>query len=117
MLADRRTLLAGLAALPAAGLLAFPFGELAAEVTLAFDPAAFIADLKAAGYSLIAYRAVPRGGEPAEPPGYFIRPPKGCGFGAAYTAVMARWWDAMDACPDHAERVAVHVLGQTGRAA
>lgn len=105
----RRGLLrAGSAAL---GAVLVPIGAtvLTAAAPLAFYPAAFIADLKAAGYGVVAYYPVPRGGEPAEPPGYFIRPPKGRGFGVAYTAVMTKWRDAMNACPDHVERVASHV--------
>ena len=74
-----------------------------------FDPAAFVADLQAAGYGVSAYQDVPRGGEKARPPNYLIRPPEG-GFGADYAAVMAWWWGSMDACPDHVERVVDYVF-------
>ena len=76
----------------------------------AFDPAAFVDDLLAAGYRVSAYVGVPCGGLSVEPPSYIIRPPPGRGFGAAYTAVMSRWADAIGACPDHIERVVAYVF-------
>ncbi len=80
-----------------------------ADHSAVFDAAAFVADLQASGHCLTAYWPVPRGGEKARPPSYFIRPPKG-GFGAGYIAVMARWSKAMDVCPDHVERVVDYVF-------
>ncbi len=49
----------------------------AAEVPLVSELPAFIADLRTAGYVLVAVYAGPRGGEPAGPPSYLIRPPAG----------------------------------------
>ena len=64
-----------------------------------FDPVAFLADLHAAGcrVALSAPGTCFRPGD--ERATYFIRPAPG------YTAVMARWHEALSACPDHVERV------------
>ena len=98
-----------------AGAMGIPIAAQAALPT-AFDPAAFVDDLLAAGYRVSAYVGVPCGGLSVEPPSYIIRPPPGRGFGAAYTAIMSRWADAMDACPDHVERVVTYAFGQPGAA-
>lgn len=82
----------------------------AGNCPVAFDAAAFVTDLQGAGYSVAAYQPVPRGGEKAKPPSYFIQPPEGHGFGAAYIAVITRWTDSMDACPDHVDRVVDYVF-------
>ncbi len=77
---------------------------------LAFDPAAFLAELTEAGYGVTAYRSIPRGGENISTPSYFIRPPEGRGFGNDYLAIMARWADAVRACPEHVESVVAEVF-------
>ncbi len=79
------------------------------EQSVAFDAAAFVEDLQAAGYGISAYWPVPRGGEKARPPSYFIQPPES-GFGAEYSAVMARWTDAMDVHPEHVALVVDYVF-------
>ena len=111
----RRGLVQGGAAVLGAAVAGIPAS---ARTTLptAFDPAACVNDLLAAGYRISAYVSVPCDGFSVEPPAYLIRPPPGRGFGAAYTAVMARWADAMDACPDHVERVVTYAFGQPGAA-
>ena len=112
---DRRTVLCGLAALPFAGGAVAILGQPTAATALpvSFDPVAFLADLTAAGYRVSAYRSIPRGGgENTSTPSYFIQPPAGRGFGEDHRAIMARWSDAMDACPDHVERVVAHVFEQ-----
>ena len=76
-----------------------------------FDPTAFLADLTTAGYRVSAYYDVPCCGSPVSPPSYIILPPKGRGFGAACTAVMERWHDAMETCPDHVEEVVAYLSG------
>lgn len=81
-----------------------------------FDAAAFVADLMAAGYGVSAYYDVPRGGKTPSEPRYMIRPPRGCGFAVNYPDLMARWGDAIEACPDHVERVVAYVF-ECGRAA
>ena len=63
-----------------------------------FDPAAFLADLDAAGCGVFLVQPVSLGRENV-PTTYFIEPAPG------YTTVMSRWSNAMDACPDHVERV------------
>ncbi len=116
---DRRTVLCGLAALPFAGGAVAILGQPTAAVALpvAFDPAAFLAELTAAGYGVTAYRSIPRGGENISTPSYFIRPPDGRGFGDDYLAIMARWADEVRACPDHVERVTAEVFKQCREAA
>ena len=74
-----------------------------------FDPAAFVEDLQRAGCDVVAYRPIPRGGEEAAPSSYLIRLPEG-GSGGEYAAVMSRWETAIEACPDHAERMADYVF-------
>ncbi len=71
----------------------------AIEMPTTFDAAAFVADLHAAGMTVTLVLPVPRGGETAKPPLYWIKPNR------RYTEVMGRWWDAMEACPDAHERV------------
>ena len=71
---------------------------LKATVTTVFDPAAFLADLDAAGCEVFLMQPVSLGRENVSTT-YFIAPTPG------YVAAMARWADAMDACPDHVERV------------
>ena len=88
-----------------------------AALPAVFDPAAFVADLEAAGYEAVGYYPIPLGREPAKPSTYFICPPKGRGFDATYGAVMAKWGNAMDACPDHVDRVVAYVFQQARRAA
>lgn len=109
----------GAAALPGAiveALLAEP-PPTAVAGAAAFDPAAFVADLHAAGFSVIAMRETPQPGWGACRPAYCIGPgPRGAFSGRRYLAVMARWSDAMDACPDHVERVVAHLLEQGPRA-
>ena len=73
----------------------------------AFDPAAFVADLRAAGYTVTAIREVPR--PDAGRPSYCIQPAVGRGFGDGYISVMERWADAMAACPDHVDHVVAHL--------
>ena len=87
----------------------------AVEQSVEFDAAAFVANLQAAGYGVSAYWPVPRGGEKARPPSYFIRPPED-GFGAEYAAVMARWTDAMDAHPEHVALVVDYVFKRSQEA-
>ena len=76
-----------------------------------FDAAGFVADLVAAGLMVGVVRDVPRGGEKAEPPSYFIRSVEGQGLGSAsgYDAVMARWRPAMVACLDYGDRIIEHL--------
>lgn len=73
-----------------------------------FDAAGFVADMTAAGLVMGIMRDVPRGGETAEPPTYFIRPSRG------YAGVMSKWADAMDACPEHVGRVVAVLLERRG---
>ncbi len=86
---ERRSMLAGLAALPVVMLPPDIVKMLSADtiptmaIPVVFDPAAFLADLTASGHGIYAYYDVPIGSEPAGPPSYLIRPPKGRGFGAA----------------------------------
>ncbi|MGI3903044.1 MAG: hypothetical protein ACRYGP_30190 [Janthinobacterium lividum] len=80
-----------------------------AEQAVAFDPAAFAADMHAIGYGICAYWPVPRGEEKAKPPSYFIQPPED-GFGVEYATVMSRWRGAMNACPDHVVLVVDYVF-------
>ncbi len=88
----------------------------AIEMPTTFDAAGFVADLQAAGYGVVAYQPVPRGGdERARSPSYFIRPPED-GFGAEYAAVMARWTDAMDAYPEHVALVVDYVFKRSREA-
>ncbi len=65
----------------------------------AFDPATFVADLRAAGCRVVLSAPGTQFDPSDEVPTYFIRPAPG------YTAVMARWHDALAACPDHVGRV------------
>ena len=112
---DRRSFLCGLAALPLLGGSVAIVGQpaVAAALPVAFDPAVFVADLMGAGYEVTAYRSVPLGREERSRPSYYIQPPSGRGFGEAYFAIVARWTDAMDACPDHVERVVAYVFDET----
>ena len=105
----RRGFVQGGAVVLGAGAMGIPIAAQAALPT-AFDPAAFVDDLLAAGYRVSAYVGVPCGGLSVEPPSYIIRPPPGRGLGAGYRAVMARWADAIGACPDHIERVVAYVF-------
>ncbi len=117
---DRRTVLCGLAALPFAGGAVAILGQPTAATPLpvGFDPATFLADLTAAGYGVSAYRSVPRPGyREISTPSFYVQPPEGDGFGDAYDAVMARWTDAMKACPDHVECVVAEVFRQCREAA
>ena len=116
-MADRRSFLRGLVTLPLiVGGTVVIFPQAAAAIVpplpVAFDPAAFVTDLAAAGYSVIAHRSVPRGGERTSIPSYVIQPRRGRGFGKGYIAVMARWNAAMDACPDHVEHVVAYAFSQ-----
>ena len=77
----------------------------AVEGPVAFDPAAFVADLRAAGCRVVVGGPI----RPSDlPDGYFIAPSRG------YPAVMARWSDAMEACPDHIERVVARLGDMSG---
>ena len=103
---ERRTILAGLAALPVAAMV--PIGitsALAAGTTPtglpAFDAAAYVNDLRLAGCSVIA-----------GPTTYFIGLPQGRGAGRSFEAVRARWSDSTDACPDHVERVMAYLADE-----
>ena len=117
-MSDRRTFLRGLASLPLIGGSIVILGQpTAAAVPAAFDPAAFLSDLRAAGYDVTACRGVPRGGRAAPSPSYFITPMGGSGFGEGYLAVMVKWTDALKACPDHVERVVDHVFEKSQVAA
>ena len=112
-MSDRRTVLCGLASLPCAGGAVAILGRpaVAAALPVAFDPEAFLADLTAAGYGVTAYRSVPRPGQDEiSTPSYYVQPPENGGFGDDYFAIMARWTDAMKACPDHVERVTAEVF-------
>ncbi|RYB06249.1 hypothetical protein [Lichenibacterium ramalinae] len=110
-MADRRSFLRGLVLLPLIGGSIAILGQpTAAAVPADFDPAAFLSDLRAAGYDVTACRGVPRGGGAAPSPSYFITPTGGSGFGEVYLAVMVKWTAAMNACPDHVERVVAHVF-------
>ena len=70
----------------------------------AFDPAVFVTDMRDAGCEIVVSDPGTHSGPSDEALAYFIRPAPG------YPAVMARWGDAIEACPDHVERV-VRVLG------
>ncbi len=106
-LISRRHLAAGTAA--ALGAAALPVGfveALAAELPCTapaapatFDPAAFVADLHAAGCRVALSEPGTRFGSGDEAPTYFIRP------GPGYCAVIARWSEAMEACSDHVGQV------------
>ena len=85
-------------------------GRQAAAAPSAFDPAAFVEDLQRAGCGVVAYQPIAPGGEDSRSASYVIRLPKGREFGDAYAAVIARWADAVNTCPDHAERVADYVF-------
>ena len=107
-MADRRSYLRGLAALPLSGGSLAILGQpaSAAALPVAFDPAAFVAEIMATGYVVSAHRSVPLpGGEKVSRPSYRIEPPPDRGFGEADLAIMAPWNAAMDACPDHVKRV------------
>lgn len=73
-----------------------------------FDAAAFVSDLVEARCRVVlSWPATTF--EPVEQPvTYFIAP------GPAYTAVMERWHDAMEACPDHVEEVVAYLSGLDG---
>ena len=77
------------------------------KAAAAFDPAAFLADLDAAGCKAVLITPGTCFDPSDEASTYFIRPSRG------YTAVMARWWTAMDACHDAHERV-VATLAERG---
>ena len=70
-----------------------------------FDPAAFVSDLQAAGcHVVLSWPGTTFGPEEEELASYFIRPSPG------YAAVMARWSDAMEGCPNAHERVAAVLM-------
>ena len=75
-----------------------------------FDAAAFVSDLVEARCRVVlSWPATTF--EPVEQPAtYFITP------GAGYSSVMARWWEAMEACPDAHERVVAHLSALNGKA-
>ena len=74
----------------------------------AFDAAAFLEDLKAAGCDVVLMMSGTSFGPGDAAATYFIRPAPG------YTAVMAKWSDAMDACPDAHERVVARLAVTRG---
>ncbi len=71
----------------------------AGERPAAFDPAAFVADLRAVGCRVVLSEPGTRFGSGDEAPTYFIRP------GSGYCLVMAKWGEALAACPDHVGQV------------
>lgn len=98
---DRRTVLVGLGAAAVAIVAGVP-----AAADPVFDPAAFCADLHAAGLDVWLTRPVgPGGGRPS----CFIVPGSDGRPTPAELDVLARWSDAMGACPDHVDRVAAHL--------
>lgn len=102
----------GAAALPA-GLgvaLSAESPPMVAAGAVAFNPAAFVADLRAAGYTVSAMPDIPQPSWDMRAPTYSIMPARGRGFGEAYFDVMERWTGAMDACPDHVSLVVAYVL-------
>ena len=81
-----------------------------ATAAAVFDPATSVADLKAAGFSIFAMREPPQPGWGACRPAYCIGPEfRGTFCDRRYLAVMTQWSDAMDACPDHVERVVAYL--------
>ena len=71
----------------------------AVEQPKTFDAAAFVADLQASGCQVVLCTPGTWFEPGNEATTYLIKPASG------YTTVMARWADAVDACPDHVERV------------
>ncbi len=80
----------------------------AGERPTAFDAIAFMADLRAAGCRVVVSTPGTRFEPSDEVPTYFIRPALG------YPAVMARWHDALAACPDHVGVVVAHLTAANG---
>lgn len=103
---DRRSFLSGLAGLSAVALIGRP----AAARPLAFDPAAYVADLKAIGCRPYAFRRVLLGGA-LGPWRYGISAPADSGFGEEFDDVMRRWSAAPGAWRDKHERVAAYIAG------
>ncbi len=81
-----------------------------------FDAAAFVADVRAAGFEIAPTWEPPQPSWELGRPAYCIGPSALGSFGGRpYRAVMARWSDAMDTCPDHVERVVAHLVEQARR--
>lgn len=74
----------------------------------AFDLAAFLADLDAAGYRVVLSAPGTRFGPGDEVSTYFIRPSPG------YSHVMLRWHEALAACPDHVPRMVAYLTAANG---
>lgn len=102
------------AGITAALAAATPPTGLPAALPPAFDPGAFVDDLLDAGCRVLLIRDEAHSFNPhPRPPHVCIIPPGGRWSAASYGAVMARWTDAMDACPDHAERLVAHMAQRT----
>ena len=78
-------------------------------MSAAFDPAAFVADLRAAGCRVVLSTPGTRFGPGDEAATYIIGPADGHGFGDAYSDVMMRWADALAASRENVERVVAHL--------
>ena len=122
---SRRGLVVGGAAM--LGAVALPAGvveAVAAEISstgiagalpAVFDPRAFCRDIIDAGHRVTVVRPVWIGSEDEDlRPYYLVRSEAGRRFGDASAAVLAKWRAAIEACPDHVERVVDYGLGQIG---
>lgn len=119
----RALVVAGGAALGAVALPAGISRALAAEpapvasagaAPAVFDAAAFVADVRAAGFEIAGTWEPPAPGWEAGRPAYCVGPGALGSFGGKpWLGIMRRWSDAIDACPDHAARVVAH-LAQAG---
>ena len=122
---SRRSLVVGGAAV--LGAVALPAGvveAVAAEMSstgiagalpAVFDPAAFCDDLISTGHRVTVVQPVWLGFDDDDlRPYYAVRSSAGGGLGDAYAAVLAKWRPAIEACPDHVERVVAYGLGQIG---
>lgn len=108
----RRALVQGAGA--ALGAAALSEGVVLANGTpAAFDPAAYIADLRAIGCEVYLSQRRSRPGVM----GYGIVSPAEMGFSEDFRLVMVRWDAAIAACRDHVERVAAYLSGSFQEAA
>ena len=81
-----------------------------------FDPRAFMDDLLSTRHRVALHQPVRVTGEPDEDlrPYFWIYPRPDGGFNRAYSEVMTRWADRLDATPDHVERVVAHLRERAG---
>ena len=75
-----------------------------------FDAAAFVADVRGAGFEIVPTWEPPGPGWEAGRPAYSIGPgARGTFGGRPWLGIMQRWGDAIEACPDHTARVVAHL--------